>query len=68
MSKLNAINRGYTGGSPRVRSENVKTPPKFVPQPKILVNELINQIATWKLDGDLTSEEIQTIITELKKI
>jgi len=68
MSKLNSINGGYKGGSPRVRSENVKIPPKFTPQPKILVNELINQIATWKLDGDLTSEEIQTIITELNKI
>ena len=41
MSTLNAINGGYKGGSPRVRSENVKTPPKFTPQPKILVNELI---------------------------
>ena len=48
MSTLNAINGGYKGGSPRVRSENVKTPPKFTPQPKILVNELIAQIARWK--------------------
>ena len=54
--------------SPRVRSENVKTPPKFTPQPKILVNELIAQIARWKLDGDLTSDEVKVIIAELNKI
>jgi len=68
MSTLNAINGGYTGGSPRVRSENVKNFAPQEPVQKILINDLIKQIKIWKVDGKLTSEEIQTIIAELKKI
>mgnify|MGYP000850483687 FL=1 len=68
MSILNAINGGYKGGSPRVRSENVKNFSPQEPVQKILINDLINQIKVWKVDGKLTSEEIQIIITELQKI
>tara|TARA_B100000927_G_C16253288_1_gene384419 strand:+ start:113 stop:319 length:207 start_codon:yes stop_codon:yes gene_type:complete len=68
MSEIKTLGGGYKGGSPRVRSNNTKsfTPPP--PQQKILISELVNQIKVWKVDGKLTSEEIQTIITELQKI
>ena len=68
MSEIKTLGGGYKGGSPRVRSNNTKTYVDPPPQQKILVSELINQIKVWKVDGKLTSEEIQTIITELQKI
>jgi|TARA_R100001163_G_C5064856_1_gene202593 hypothetical protein len=68
MSEIKTLGGGYKGGSPRVRSSNTKTYVEPLPQQKILVSELINQIKVWKVDGKLTSEEIQTIITELQKI
>ena len=64
MSEIKTLGGGYKGGSPRVRSNNTKTFTPPPPQQKIL----INQIKVWKVDGKLTSEEIQTIITELQKI
>jgi len=68
MSTLNTLAGGYKGGSPRVRSENVKDFAPQQPLQKILIKDLVEQVKTWKVDGKLTSEEIQTIITELQKI
>ena len=68
MSTLNTLAGGYKGGSPRVRSSNIKEFKPQEPQQKILIKDLVEQIKTWKVDGKLTLEEIQTIITELQKI
>jgi hypothetical protein len=68
MSKLNTINDGYSGGSPRVRSENSKK--SFVDNRlKILdPQELSDQIIRWYSDGKITSEGLNLIITQLQEL
>ena len=68
MSKLNTINGGYKGGSPRVRSENSKKPTADTTLKTINAQELSNSIIKWYGEGRMTSEDIQTIITQLQKI
>ena len=68
MSKLNSINGGYNGGSPKVRSENFKKPfidPNFK---KINAQELSDQIIRWYGDGRISLDGIQTIINQLQKL
>jgi len=68
MSKLNSINGGYSGGSPKVRSENSKKP--FVDnRVKVLdAQELVNSIKKLYSDGRLTQEGLQLITTQLQKL
>jgi|TARA_R110000803_G_scaffold209641_1_gene279694 hypothetical protein len=68
MSKLNTINGGYKGGSPRVRSENSKKP--FADKTIKIINaqELSNNIIKWYDEGRITLEGIQTIIIQLQKV
>ena len=65
MSKLNSINGGYNGGSPRVRSENSKKP--FVDNRiKVLdAQELVDNIKKLYSEGRLTQEGIQSISDQL---
>ena len=65
MSKLNSINGGYNGGSPRVRSENSKK--SFVDNRiKILdAQELVDSIKKLYSEGRLTQEGIQSISDQL---
>ena len=68
MSKLNTLAGGYKGGSPRVRSENSKH--AFVDKSPKTINsgELTNQIKKWHADGNLSTEDINYIITQLQTI
>ena len=65
MSKLNSINGGYNGGSPRVRSENSKK--SFVDNRiKILdAQELVDSIKKLYSEGRLTQEGLQSISDQL---
>lgn len=65
MSKLNSINGGYNGGSPRVRSENSKKP--FVDNRiKVLdAQELVDNIKKLYSEGRLTQEGIELISNQL---
>jgi hypothetical protein len=67
MSELNSINGGYKGGSPRVRSENsvvnTGTPPK-----PIDIVDMANKINEWYVDGKLSKQDIEYLISELNKI
>tara|TARA_Y100001954_G_C15555060_1_gene475798 strand:- start:410 stop:619 length:210 start_codon:yes stop_codon:yes gene_type:complete len=68
MSKLNTLSSGYKGGSPRVRSENNRH--AFVDKSPMTINsgDLTNQIKKWHADGNLTTEDINYIITQLQTI
>ena len=65
MSKLNSINGGYNGGSPRVRSENSKK--SFVDNRiKILdAQELVDSIKKLYSEGRITQEGLQSISDQL---
>ena len=65
MSKLNSINGGYNGGSPRVRSENSKK--SFVDNRiKILdAQELVDSIKRLYSEGRITQEGLQSISDQL---
>jgi len=65
MNKLNSINGGYNGGSPRVRSENSKKP--FVDNRiKVLdAQELVDSIKKLYSEGRLTQEGIELISDQL---
>jgi hypothetical protein len=65
MSKLNSINGGYNGGSPRVRNENSKKP--FVDNRiKVLdAQELVDNIKKLYSEGRLTQEGIELISNQL---
>jgi len=67
MSELNSINGGYNGGSPRVRSENVKKIIIPIPTP-INISEMVENIKEWHADGKLSNADIQQLISELNKI
>ena len=68
MSKINTLAGGYKGGSPKVRSENSK--PVFVDnKPKVINSgELTNQIKKWYADGNLNTEDVNYIISQLQTI
>ena len=68
MSKLNALAGGYKGGSPKVRSENSK--PAFVDNKiqKISSGDVTNQIKKWHADGNLNTEDVSYIISQLQTI
>ena len=68
MSPLNTLAGGYKGGSPKVRSENSK--PVFVDnKPKVINSgELTNQIKKWHADGNLNTEDVNYIISQLQTI
>ena len=68
MSHLNTLAGGYKGGSPRVQSENTKPPFKNTDIKKVNVGQLINQIKMWHADGNLTTSEVNNIITQLQTI
>ena len=68
MSEIKTLGGGYKGGSPRVRSENSKH--AFVDKSPKTINsgELTNQIKKWHADGNLSTEDINYIITQLQTI
>ena len=68
MSTIKTLAGGYKENSPRVRSENTKK--TFVDnRPKTIdAQKLANDIKQWASEGRLSSEDIQLIITELKKL
>jgi len=68
MSKLNTLAGGYKGGSPKVRSENSK--PAFVDNKiqKISSGDVTNQIKKWHADGNLNTEDVSYIISQLQTI
>ena len=65
MSKLNSINGGYNGCSPRVRSENSKK--SFIDNRIKVLNaqELVDNIKKLYSEGRLTQEGIQSISDQL---
>ncbi len=65
MSKLNSINGGYNGGSPRVRSENSKKPFIDTSIKMIDAQELVNSIKRLYSEGRLTQEGLQSISDQL---
>tara|TARA_R110002153_G_scaffold179245_1_gene332636 strand:+ start:420 stop:623 length:204 start_codon:yes stop_codon:yes gene_type:complete len=67
MSKLNSINGGYDGGSPRVRSENSRKVTPLPPQP-IDIPDMVNKIREWHADGKISQADLQQLISELNKI
>jgi hypothetical protein len=67
MSKLNTINGGYVGGSPKVRSENPVKSLVDVKVKLINVQELIDNITKWHDAGRITSEGIQDIASQLQQ-
>ena len=68
MNKLNTLAGGYKGGSPKVRSENSK--PAFVDNKiqKISSGDVTNQIKKWHADGNLSTEDVNYIISQLQTI
>lgn len=65
MSKLNSINGGYNGGSPRVRSENSKKPFIDTSIKMIDAQELVDSIKRLYSEGRLTQEGLQSISDQL---
>ena len=65
MSKLNSINGGYNGGSPRVRSENSKKPFIDTSIKMIDAQELVDSIKRLYSEGRLTQEDLQSISDQL---
>ena len=68
MSKLNTLAGGYTGGSPRVRSENSKKPFSQPPTQVINAQELVNNIKRWYSENKLTTQDIQLITNQLQEV
>ena len=68
MSKLNTLAGGYKVGSPRVRSSNDK--PAFVDKKlqKVSSGDVTNQIKKWHADGNLNTEDVNYIISQLQTI
>jgi len=65
MSKLNSINGGYNGGSPRVRSENSKKPFIDTSIKMIDAQELVDSIKKLYSEGRITQEGLQSISDQL---
>ena len=65
MSKLNSINGGYNGGSPRVRSGNSKKPFIDTSIKMIDAQELVDSIKRLYSEGRLTQEGLQSISDQL---
>ena len=68
MSKLNTINGGYKGGSPKVRSENSKKPFADTTLKTIDAQELSDNIINWYGSGRITIEGIQIIANQLQQV
>jgi uncharacterized protein YlzI (FlbEa/FlbD family) len=66
MNKLNSINGGYKGGSPRVRSENSKKPFADTTLKIINAQELADSITQWYESGRIHIEGIQIITEQLQ--
>jgi|TARA_R110000803_G_C11869889_1_gene308278 hypothetical protein len=68
MSKLNSINGGYNGESPRIKSDNIFKPDNGVMPKQLDPNQVVNSLKKLHSGGNLTQESLITIISELNKL
>jgi len=67
MSKINTLASGYKSHPTKVRSTNTR--PFIDPNPtQIDAKDLANKIKIWHTDGNLTTEGLNHLITQLQTI
>ena len=67
MSHLNTLSSGYKGSSTKIRSSNTRSPVIKSPT-QIDAKDLANKIKIWYTDGNLTTEGLNHLITQLQTI
>ena len=68
MSTLNTLSAGYKSSSTKIRSTNTRPPVVDESKPVINASDLTNQIKKWHADGNLSTEDINYIISQLQTI
>jgi|TARA_R110000782_G_scaffold240645_1_gene327072 hypothetical protein len=68
MSKVNSINGGYSGGSPRIKSDNPIKPYDGASPKQLNPNNVIDSLKTLYSNGNLSKDSLILIISELNKL
>jgi hypothetical protein len=67
MSKINTLAAGYKSHPTEVKSENSK-PPVIMSPTQVDAIDITNKIKQWHTDGNLSTDGVNHIISELQKI
>tara|TARA_R110000803_G_scaffold207750_1_gene275872 strand:- start:1826 stop:2038 length:213 start_codon:yes stop_codon:yes gene_type:complete len=68
MSKVNSINGGYNGGSPRIKSDNPFKPYDGASPKQLNPDHVIDSLKTLYSSGNITKDGLKFIISKLNEL